>query len=85
MVAKDSEPYGYAEARIQQYSVGTDTPRFLATSRGGTPLAKSFLADSILLSVIWSYTTKLSGDFQSCTGMLDCKFTFHFSQLAITW
>lgn len=29
-----------------------DTPRFLATSLGGTPLARSFLADSILLSVI---------------------------------
>ena len=28
------------------------------------------------------YTTKLSGNFQSCTGSLDCKFTFHFSQLA---
>src|SRR6218665_2424695 len=30
-----------------------DTPRFLATSLGGTPLASSFLADSILLSVIF--------------------------------
>jgi hypothetical protein len=27
-------------------------PRFLATSRGGAPLVKSVLADSILLSVI---------------------------------
>ena len=39
-----------------------DTPRFLATSLGGTPLASIFLADLILLSVIlgFFYTPPLS-------------------------
>jgi len=32
--------------------LGRNTPRSSATSRGGTPLASSFFADSILLSVI---------------------------------
>ena len=41
-----------SDAGTQRYNVGTDTPRLWATSRGGTPLASSFLADSILLSVI---------------------------------
>src|SRR6218665_1399328 len=43
------------EAGTQRYSVGMDTPRLLATSLGGTPLASSFLADSILLSVIFGF------------------------------
>jgi hypothetical protein len=40
-----------------------DTPRVLATSFGGTPLASSFLADSILLSVILGLRPPLR---QSC-------------------
>lgn len=28
-------------------------PRFLTTSRGGTPLVSNFLADAILLSIIF--------------------------------
>ena len=36
----------------QRYSVGTNTPRFLATPSGGAPLASNFLANWILLSVI---------------------------------
>ena len=44
--------YAREDAGIQRYRVGTDTPRFFATSRGGTPLASNFLTYSILLSVI---------------------------------
>src|ERR1035441_352682 len=40
------------EAGTQRYKVGTDTPRFRATSLGGTPLASNFFADSIRLSVL---------------------------------
>jgi hypothetical protein len=32
------------EAGTQRYNVGTDTPKLCATSFGGVPLAKSFLA-----------------------------------------
>lgn len=35
------------EAGTQRYSVGMDTPRFLATFLGEMPLASSLLADSI--------------------------------------
>jgi hypothetical protein len=38
------------EAGSHRYNVGTDTPRFFATSLTGTPPAKSLLADSNLLS-----------------------------------
>ena len=40
------------EAGIQRYSVGIDTPRFRATSRGGTPLRSSCRADCTLLGVM---------------------------------
>lgn len=40
------------EAGIHGYRVGTDTPRFLATSLGGVPEASSFRSDWILLSVM---------------------------------
>ena len=40
--------YAMVEAGIHRYLVGTETPRLLATSRGGSPLASSFLADLIL-------------------------------------
>jgi hypothetical protein len=33
------------DAGNQRYSVGTETPRSLATSLGGIPLANNFLAD----------------------------------------
>ena len=36
--------YVREEAGTQRYSVGTDTPKLLATSCGGVPLANSFLA-----------------------------------------
>ena len=36
--------YVLEEAGTQRYSVGTDTPKLLATSCGGVPLANSFLA-----------------------------------------
>ena len=57
-----------AEAGAKRYSIETDTPRFLATSLGGTPLASSFSANSILLSVIlglrprWEHIN-LTGDY----------------------
>ena len=35
--------------------MGTDTPKLCATSYGGVPLANSFLAASILPSVIWRF------------------------------
>jgi hypothetical protein len=40
------------EAGIQRYSVGIDTPRFRATSRGGTPLRSSCRAACTLLGVM---------------------------------
>ena len=46
-----SEPTCCVEARIQRYSVGMDTPRLAISD--GTPLTSSFLADSILRSVIY--------------------------------
>ena len=40
-------------------SVATDTPRFLAAPRGGISVDRSFVAHSILLSVIWRYSIVL--------------------------
>ena len=61
-----------------------DTPRFLATSLGGTPLASSFLAGSILLSVIVRLRPpvrpRLPRNFQPGTRAFDGRFTFHFSE-----
>jgi len=49
-------------AGIQRYSVGTEAPRFLTTSRGG---AVGHLPLSTAL------TAKLAGDFQSSARALD--------------
>src|SRR6218665_3167017 len=72
------------EAGTQRYSVGMDTPRFLATSLGGTPLASSFLADSILLSVIFGFSPPFRpaplGAFQPGAGALDGQLALHFGQ-----
>ena len=48
-------PSRQEEAGNHRYSVGTDTPRFFATSLSRTPPAKSFLADSISakLAITW--------------------------------
>jgi hypothetical protein len=43
------------EAGTQRYNVGIDTLKLCATSRGGVPLANSFLAAWILPSVIWRF------------------------------
>ena len=47
--------YAREEAGTQRYNVGTDTPKLCATSCGVVPLANSFFAASILLSVIWRF------------------------------
>jgi hypothetical protein len=39
-----ASPYIREDAGTQQYSVGTDTPKLYATSRGVVPVANSFLA-----------------------------------------
>ncbi len=44
--------YRAEDAGTQRYSVGIETPKFRATSFGGTPVASNFLADSIRLPVI---------------------------------
>ena len=44
--------YAREEAGTHRYNVGTDTPKVCATSYGGVPLAKIFLAAPTLLSVI---------------------------------
>src|SRR5260363_92862 len=44
---------GREPAGPQRYRVGTETPRFRATSRGATPLTSSFRADFSVLSVIF--------------------------------
>lgn len=69
----------YAKAELRQESIGIELEPAPQDSwphpKMGTPLAKSFLAYSILLSVIWRFPIK------SCTGTLDCKLSFHFSQI----
>ena len=50
------------QAGIHRERVGMHTLRSLATSRGGTPLDKRFLADSILLSVIWRFWPPMRPD-----------------------
>ena len=72
------------DAGIQRYKVGTDTPRFAATSRGGISLASNFLADSILLSVIWRLrpplAAQLSSNLKPRASALGGELTFHFCE-----
>jgi len=71
------------EAGIHLYRVGTEIPRLLATSRGGIPLARSFLADLILLSVICRLrppAPELACNFQAGAGSFDGEFALHLRQ-----